>query len=46
MMRKVLMAKAGTSLAAGQQRSRANMHPPVLLLNRLFWSSRYRERNL
>jgi hypothetical protein len=26
-MRKVLMAKAGTSLAAGQQRSTANMHP-------------------
>jgi hypothetical protein len=32
--------------AADQQRSTANMPPPVLLLNRLFWSSRYRERNL
>lgn len=32
--------------AADQQRSTANMPPPVLLLNRLFWSSRYRERDL
>jgi hypothetical protein len=31
---------------ADQRRSMANMPPPARMLNRLFWSSRYRERNL